>query len=455
MIMATDIKTNKVKNEEFKIWKKSVPSLYEHIACLQPSFNSEIEEKGGISPFNTVLFNQSISEFSEKGLVSTSLYYSQGSNIYEIKVQLPLGTYKVVDTGQLSQPQYDGSCFGQPDSPKWVFEGETIIKMEIYSSMLIALSTTGKLAWFDSSSKNPIKVSASEVASTEEQSSSVFDISSDGKYVILSESGKAVTKVSIIDNKEKLGQILRVITVAGTKRVLDIKFHTTTLFSAVCDDNVQKFWDVRGTDDEPLLLFYPNKANSSSSYGNETEDSDNVGEDEGNLSAIEVSKIFDTLFITGSDTGVIKLWDLRSITASNAREVKEANDIVTFYQIENDPVVGIQFSTLDPQCFVTVGKSSNVYHWDITYLINEAGTHENAEEHEGISQGDLQEHCLKFLHTGGGRRSASTPENPVLLKSSVTIHPQIRDIVGTVDGDGFLTVYKGFYGRKDDAVESE
>ena len=112
MIMATDIKTNKVKNEEFKIWKKSVPSLYEHIACRQPSFNSEIEEKGGISPFNTVLFNQSISEFSEKGLVSTSLYYSQGSNIYEIKVQLPLGTYKVVDTGQLSQPQYDGSCFG-------------------------------------------------------------------------------------------------------------------------------------------------------------------------------------------------------------------------------------------------------------------------------------------------------------------------------------------------------
>ena len=42
--MTADIKKNKVRNEEYKIWKKSVPFLYQHISSVRPRFDSRVED---------------------------------------------------------------------------------------------------------------------------------------------------------------------------------------------------------------------------------------------------------------------------------------------------------------------------------------------------------------------------------------------------------------------------
>ncbi|QEU60617.1 Wtm1 [Kluyveromyces lactis] len=450
--MATDIRTNKVKNEEFKIWKKTIPSLYEHISTLQPKIFNPCESSQ--SPERRVLFTDLISEEADKGLLNTSIYYSQRSEIYEIGVQLPIGAYTSHGDKELPQPRYS-EFFSEPANAKWVFEGHSIasFKANHSTSALIVMSKRGTLAWYNGSSKKPLK---SLEGSSEKDITADFDISTDGKYVVrfespVPESAQSGTKITVINNTDNVGDVLHTITLPNTKQARCVKFHTTTLFSTVTEDNLLRFWDVRARDEMLFSLSVHSVSSSSESSTTESE-----VEDDGTINVVEASKLFDTLFITGSDAGVIKLWDLRSIAARNSKEVKDATEIVTFYQLDNDPVVDIQFSPLEPECFLTVGASGNVYHWDFSYLINESEQQgEDAADSDEIYQDDIQEHSLKFLHTGGGRRSAYKPDNTVLIKGSVTQHPLIRDIIGTVDGDGYLTVYKGFYGRDGEIAESE
>ncbi|CDO93609.1 unnamed protein product [Kluyveromyces dobzhanskii CBS 2104] len=448
--MAANVNTNKVRNEEFKIWKKTIPSLYEHISTLQPKFSGSLSSAQAVP--RSILFGKLISENADKGLLNTLIYYAQRGDIYEISVQLPLGAYKGFENKELPQPKYQ-EFFSEPTNSRWVFEGQPIVKLKSNSptSTLIAMSSTASLAWFDESNKQPLKTLKGP---SDSQMECDFDVSTDGKivvkYEVLPEYTPAATKISIINNTDNIGEVIRSITLPNTNSSRCVKFHTANLFSTVSDDNLLRFWDVRAGD-EPLCSLVLD----SSSTPNSGSNTESETEDDGKITSVESSKFVDTLFLTGSDTGVIKLWDLRSIAAANDKEVKNATELVTLFQTDNDPVVNIQFSPSEPECFVTVGASGNVYHWNIGCIFSENDSQDENANSEESYQDYIQERCLKFLHTGGGRRSTYKSDDTSLIKGSVTQHPLIRNIIATVDDDGYLSVYKGFYGRDGEIEESE
>lgn len=445
--MIADVKTNKVRNEEFKIWKKSLPSLYQHITTLQPSFSSKVEELNNVQ--KTVTFSDEVKLNREKGLLESTLYYSLAGDVYEIALELPLGTYSSGEQ-ELPQPNYD-NFVSDPLQPKWTYQGENITKIQKIRKSnsstceTVVMSDNGSLAWLQNDCKVPVKVlseimgpstSFSMIHSLKEVHNGMiadFDISPDMKTILKSQSiiagneGHSILK--LIDNAERPGELLRTVHVPGTTVTSNVRFHNNHLFSSCSDDNTLRFWDMRANE-APIWTMKDIS--------------------EGNLTSYDVSSTIDTLFATGSDTGAVKLWDLRSIVASS-KENEVHSAIVTFFQPDNDGVVDVQFEKSDPENIITVGKTGNVHHWNLQPLTEEyADDDEEATKDEAYYE-LLQSHCLKFLHTGGGRRSYGD----LSKRGTVALHPSIDGLVATVDNDGFLSVYKGFYGRDDESENGD
>lgn len=436
--MTADVRTNKVRNEEFKIWKKSIPSLYQHISSLQPTFISKREPSSTVP--KTVTFTDKLAVDKKKGLLTTSLYYSLASDVYEVDVQLPLGT-SCSGSGELPLPNYD-NFVTDPVEPIWSFDGDYIIKLvqkETPNSNAIAMTEGGSLAWFKEGTKAPLQVFRE---STNVKSVGDFALQKNGEKVIVKTQprsiegdAKAESYLKLVDNSNKVGELIRTYRIPNTMATHTVKFHNSTLFSSCSDDNQLRFWDTR-TGDTPVWTM------------NDAKD--------GTITSYDVSSSIDTLFVTGSETGTLKLWDLRStLVQSSASPADDSNsgEIVSLFQTGKDPVVDVQFSPLAPEKILSVGETGNVYHWDLEYLVAGPESTEDTTNADDTSYEDLQDHFLKFLHTGGGRRTSS--QKASYTRRTVAQHSRIRDIVATVDEDGFLTVYKGFYGRDAEIEDSE
>lgn len=429
--MTRDTKVNKLKNEEFKIWKKSVPSLYQHISYLKPRFNNHLEDPSQLE--KKFAFTSEVVPDKRKGVLTTGLLYSLGSDIYKLDSCLPLGLQCNEEYQPLPDPQYD-EVFKQTDStaaqnPQWIFPGETITKMSFLpssgSNSLLALSATGSLAWFQDGSKGPSHVlqeimgpgtNFSSIHSTKNSESLAvcdFDVSKDQKQLAKCQSdqkeGQSIIK--IVDNSEKIGTPLNRFNVAAAV-THSVRFLDNNLFVTCSNDNVIRFWDTRT--DKELWSFCDSQ--------------------DGNLISLSSSPQVNELFATGTDTGATKLWDLRAIMSSQ-------QEIVGFYHSNEDPVVDLQFSPTCATQFLSVGKTGNVYQWDTDFFFN----------NEEVDEEDVHLQCLKFLHTGGSRRSVGLNGR----SGMVQWHPTIDELIGTIDSDNSITVYKAFTGREEEQQDEK
>ncbi|QLL30937.1 hypothetical protein HG536_0A07520 [Torulaspora globosa] len=459
--MTSDIKKNKVRNEEYKIWKKTVPFLYQHISSVRPKFSSRVDD--ALKSEKRLTFSDKVIPDKKKGLLSTSVLYSQGSDIYEIDCELPLGAFyerSDEDAGKtLPDPDYgDAFVRAQEEVPtaKWTFLGESVTKLAYLGSgpgdsNLLAMSKNGSLAWFRNGIKVPVHImqeimgpgtsfsSIHSYTSPEELSVSDFALSDDFETLVKCQSnGKEEESiVKIVDNSGTPGEVLRKINIPATV-THTVRFFDNHLFATCSDDNVLRFWDTR-TEGKPLWdLKDPNH---------------------GRILSFDVSPVVDTLFATGTDTGIVKVWDVRAVVAATTDYTNrqhgqdpEQNELINFYHSGGDSVVDVQFSYTSSSEFLTVGGSGNVYQWDLDYFFSEYGD-ENADTVDmDIAKADvLQSQCLKFLHTGGSRRSIGANGK----RNTVAYHPVIDDLVGVVDQDSLITVYKAFTGRDDDNDEKK
>lgn len=463
--MTNDIKRNKLKNEEYKIWKKSVPSLYQHISSLKPKFDTRVDN---ILKFDKrLIFTNEVVPDKTKGLLTTNVLYSQGSDIYEIGCALPLGAFygdskqtpKETTEEVLPDPDY-GDAFAQiektPLKPKWAFQGETVTKMihmgdALGDSSLLTMASNGSLAWFREGVKVPVHImqeimgpgtSFSSIHSYTHPNSlavSDFALSEDYETVVKCQSNgrEEESTLKIIDNSGNPGEALRRINIPATV-THSVRFFDNHLFATCSDDNTIRFWDTR-TEGKPLWnLQDPNH---------------------GKILSFDTSPVVETLFATGSDTGIIKLWDIRAVAAATAdltnRQHGEdpiQNELLNLYHSGGDSVVDVQFSYTSSSEFLTVGGSGNVYQWDVEYFFSEYDDDNGDTIDLDIAAADiLQSRCLKFLHTGGSRRSMGQHGK----RNTVAWHPVIDDLVGTVDNDSLITVYKAFSGRDEEPDEEE
>lgn len=428
---------NKLINEQFKVWKKTIPSLYQYITSFKARYASANE---AMNSFNkSIVFTKSIEPDKEKGIIRSSALVSIGDAIYEISFFVPLGIHLEDSASdvELPDPAFENNpAFTEAIQPLWRVHNKSINKMIFIGDKkvyFVALCSDGTVAWFKSDCQESINILApsnSLEIDCKEISAVDLTISIDGSKLVRIQAVDSVEKYSIItviDNKICIGKELASITIPNIL-TNHVEFHNNNLFSVCCSDNTLRFWDTRNISSDSIWQLRE------------------INKNDGSITCFDVFTTLEVLFVTGSDNGVTKLWDLRSVIAAGDKQQPEA--LIRLYHPDNDPIADLLFSVSSPTVFVTVGQSGNVYHWDICYLFQQVPKEDVEDD---LPSEDFQQQCLTFLHTGGGRRSLGK----ISKKNTVAWHDSIGDLIGCVDFDGLITVYKPYLGREEDSDYEE
>lgn len=234
--------------------------------------------------------------------------------------------------------------------------------------------------------------------------------------------------IKIIDNSSKIGEVIRTLSVSDIKNIVAVNFLNNHIFATCSDDGVIRFWGTEGGE-EPLWIL------------NDSLD--------GKSCCFAVSPFVDTLFVTGTSNGAIKVWDLRAVVASVDAAVdpssnqghNKVNELFKCHHFYSEQVSRIEFSAISPTEMITVGDLGNVYHWDFEPVFSSSS--ETSEDFQGTIADEVEAESMTFYHTEGCRREMGET-NKV---NTVAYHSSIEDLVATVDSDGLLTVYRPFTGK--------
>ncbi|AGO11367.1 AaceriACR116Wp [[Ashbya] aceris (nom. inval.)] len=422
-----DPTVNKIKNEQFKVWKKTIPSLYQYITSLRPRYANHAGAAGGVR--KSIAFTDEVERRVENGVLHTTVLVSLGRDIYKQACVLPVGVHlEEAEAGAaLPDPEFEDSMGLQELlRPAWTHPSADVASMAYVGRAdvaVVAVATDGNVAWFRGGATHPVQtlapVAAGSVAEVD------LAVSADGQLAIVAQSSidgdGAHTVLRVVGNGEALGQVLHTVRLEEAAAVHAVKFQGSHIFVTCSSDNTVRFWDARKPA-EPLWRLH--------------------GGRDGRFVSVAPSPLVGTVFATGSDTGVIKLWDIRAVIAATAEE--PAAELARLVHPDGDAVVEILFSSDAPTQFVSVGAPGNVYHWDVEPLMQLPAEDDPSES--ARDSDELQQQCLKFLHTVGGRRTLGA----IPKRKTVAWHPTFSDVVGCVDADGLITVYKPYFGRADD-----
>lgn len=431
---------NKLKNEEYKIWKKVVPSLYQHIITFKPIFNDissdQINDLCKCISFTDKIVNDD----NSNGTATTSAFCSFGGKIYEFDFSLPLGAYDTTNTDSpLPDPKYNDHEISYITeetkyNSKWIWSGETVIKLIALSEKkFLALSKSGLIAIFQDGTQSPLGVVMDTFT---ERGNDIFvdmDVSKELKSIVKSKSNLITrqTVVEIIDNEITWGN--KIISISLNDIIINqILFLDNKNNNTSHEEN--RGFIALGNENQVYIWNNMSQNNQEPSYTLKLENT---------VSQISISPFIPTLFALGFVNSSLRFYDIRNIKAQDPSQVKE-NCLFELNHLNEDPVVNIIFSKVSPFELLSIGKSGNIYHWNLEYIFNQVNK-EGFDNLEGefVSQRVIQSECLTFYHTGGARRSFG----PGSGKNSVSYHPLIDDFVATVDEDGLFSVYKPCIGR--------
>lgn len=450
------IKHNKISNEEFKIWKKSIPLLYNHITSVKPKLNSyESLHVNQDSEQKSIAFTDDIKAHEDEGTLSCRLLLSRGGDVYSITTQAPLGLYcNRTDSGELASPEYYDMLHDVEHchvNPSWHWEHKEVSKIQSikYSSAelrFIAQATDGSIAWFQENQRTPIYQKSNETLPEKSILHGMplvdFQISKDCSRILGSQYNGpgGNSSVRLIDaTAGRSGDVIDQIMLEGTIASQTVRFIDHDLAGICSDDGSMRLWDLRSKE-RPRVINFGHS-----------------------LTTFNVSPFIDNLIVTGSENGVIRLWDLRclsdmseehssngalktNVITETSNEIEgdgSGEEVLQVQHFDNKPVVNIEFSPLKPEELLSVGSTGNVYHWDTKYFFE---SFDMEDDQTPSNQEELQSELLSFFHTGGSRRSLGS----ISKKNTVALHPLIHDLVSTVDADGLLTVYQPFTARIDE-----
>lgn len=433
------IEQNKVQNEEYKIWKKIVPSLYQHICTFKPHINIKDIE----SAWKSIIFMDIVKEDPLiTGLLGTTILYSINDQIFQFELKLPFGSKPTQRlTHALSLPKYDEEEIDEflqdmNYQSKWIWPNVMIKQMlKISNDDILALSQDGLIAWFKNGIRKPIKIFDYEERS--DGSDFLFDISEDKCTAVEIGNVKETNNctIKLIKLSGSSNEIIPTISVLDCQKINCIRFLDNVTFFTSSTDNIIRVWSISSdgnVNNKPIYMF-------------------KIPENDGKVLSIGKSPMFETLLLVGTDKGIIKFYDLRTI---QKQESLEKNCILELYQLQDDPVMSIEFSQIVPSQFISVGMTGNILHWDLSYFISKL-SEEDLDEIDSlqkiVSQEELLEACLSFYHTGGNRRKNGTQPK----QYTVSLNTQINDLVVCVDQDGLITEYIPCIGRYFDDEEEE
>ncbi|KAL6941735.1 hypothetical protein ACO0RG_002873 [Hanseniaspora osmophila] len=461
MTNSEDQEQNAVLNEEYKIWKKAVPVLYSHITTYKPLLSEPLNASGEntvpkkgqeLCTFTFENILAPVVEQANSGVCSSTVYYSRGKTLYSFDVNLPQGLL-TQDTSLISPISVPSATALKLTNEYKVIstndKHEYVKIKKLPQHQLLSLDTGNNLTWNHCVSKN-----VSMTYECENTGAPVTDFEIYKTEMIATSSGE------IIDYKT-------------AKQLSNLKIPQGVFASVHTQQQAPRFKNTNElvyiNNDGTQLLSADTRASTASTSPviNYSKTADYTPNSK--FTCFDHSHLAETLFVTGSTDGLIKVWDSRMATTP----------VHTLFHTQNENstsagVSKIQFKPNSPMEFLSVCADYGfIYQWNLEPLVNyqqslAARPAEDADEMEitELDNEELNSRCLKYVHTSGSRRKRSktvsklenqttnssgsmgSAEKRQIMLNQCEWNPYMDDVVGCLDNDGTLVVYKGWFGQQ-------
>ena len=343
-VEAQYIDNEKIINEEFKIWKKTVPLLYDTIqtyALESPSLTVQ-----SIPGFE---LSQDTNELETKFLLGT--YSTTGDNFLKyVTARLP-STLSPKTTHSIPIPSGGGDFTSKLSlKQRWLHPGE-VNKARIHRDKVATFTKTGDVKIWSFDKSECVKtlkyhqkdgfglewnlLGSKLVTGGEDTHIALWDLSSETPLRVYKQHSAIVNDFSW-------------------------SYGIPTMFGSVSDDLSIKFFDTRS--DEVLI---------------------NVAEAHKDvINAIDFNPKQTNLFVTGGADNLVTLWDLRN-TKMPLRQLYGHNGAVNQVKINPD----------ESHLLASSSNDRRIHVWDLLKLEEEFDV-------DDFTKNDKEDPCLKFIHGG-------------------------------------------------------
>ncbi|CAK7901259.1 histone acetyltransferase type B subunit 2 [[Candida] anglica] len=409
----------KINNEEFKIWKKTVPLLYDtiHTHALDfPSLSLQWLPDYGVA--------DNKNSIDVKLLIGTNT--SQSSQDYLKLVSFNVPSTLAPNFSSILPPNSQGVPvpLSNVDTPAnysfkvlstWKHKGEiNRIKLSPNGEKAITFDNEGVVHLYDLKNTGAT-ISAPTSFKYHKLEGYALEWIDDSSFL----SGANDSQIALWD-VSKPSTPIQVFRTHGAV-VNDISYNRNGngIFASVSDDYTTQIHDLKS---KPVTTTSTtNQANPAIKIT--TSHIQN---------AVAFHPEIPTLFITGGKDNIISLYDLRN----------PLQPIRKFFG-HNDSVIGVKWDALtDPSVFLSWGLDKRVISWDIS-SIDEDFTYptisENGGGHEVATvtnagkkkQTKVTDPCLRFIHGGHTNRV-----------NDVDLHPSIKGLVASCGDDNLIEVWR-------------
>lgn len=379
----------KVVNEEFKIWKKTVPLLYDTINTLAleypllsvdffPEYTVS-DDKNHISAKLAIGTNSSGKDLDYVHIAEVSLPSTLAPNFSEFAIgeSIPI-------PAKISQSAIKISNL-------WKHPGEVNrLRVSPNGNKVVTFDNKGTIHLYTVGEENDVKLSHHTAEGY------CLEWISNDQFL----SGANDTKIALWDLSNQSGPVKQFNSHSAVVNDVSFNIPSKNLFGSVADDYTTQIHDLRAPQESPAIkfnekfiqnaiLFHPNIA---------------------------------TLFATAGKDNLVTLYDARNIQ----------EPLRKFYG-HNDSVLGLKLgTTADPNFLYSWGLDKRVLTWDLNQLGEEyvppvleaASDSKRRLKHNG-------DPCLQFIHGGHTKRV-----------NDVAIHPNIPGLCVSVGDDSLLEIFK-------------
>lgn len=378
----------KVINEEFKIWKKTVPLLYDTI------YTQALE-----SPLLSVQFLPSYTVSEDKNKISVQAVFGTNTSGREqdhIKLaQLELPSTLAADFADFSVgdsipiPLNGDSAGSFKILLSWKHPGEVNkIRVSPNGEKVITFDNQGVVHCYNLQDETPKDFSyhQSEGYALEWVSETEFLSGANDKRIAMWD----LNSSSPIKEFKSHSAVVNDISYSSAAKVL---------FGSVADDFYTHIHDIRAPEESPAIQI-----------------------ENGHIqNAIAFHPLILSLFATGGKDNVVNLYDARN-TKEPFRKLFGHNDLVVGLTWDNSS---------EPNHLYSWGLDKRVITWDLTKLSEEV-TYPSAETAETKKRNRATEDpCLAFVHGGHTNRI-----------NDVAVHPRVGNLFASVGDDNLLEFYK-------------
>ncbi|KAI5959747.1 uncharacterized protein KGF55_004979 [Candida pseudojiufengensis] len=381
----------KIINEEFKIWKKSVPLLYDFIHTFALDYPSTVFQW-------LPTYNQVDDEKVEVKFVYSINSINKIENSLNVaSITLPSSIIQPID---LTLPSIGINTSNFKVSSKWKQNSESnTIEISPDGKTILSFNRDGIIHGYNLDNDNVLDYKYHK------QVGYTLNWIDDEKFL----SGSNDSQIALWQRNKPSTPIQLFKTHHGA--VNGISSSDKNIFGSVSDDSTTQLFDLRSsTDTNPIINVENNFIQN----------------------AIKFHPNIKNLYATGGKDSVINLYDLR-------------NYKTPFRKLfgHNDSIKQIEWDWNNPSTIVSSGLDSRIIFWnlenldeDFTYPDTSASnattsTNNVTETRRRYQQANKIDPCLKYIHGGHVGRI-----------NDFAIHPKIKNLFASVGDDKLLEIWK-------------